>query len=239
MGALVTSRTFVLIHGAFAGGWCWRRVASLLQSTGHLVISPTLTGLADRSHLLSKEINLDTHILDIANIIEWEDLGDVCLVAHSYGGFPGSGALEQIGSRVSSIVWVDALIPQNGEKTIDLALERTRKAALAAIEKGDLGLRAPPAAFFLVNERDVTYVDSKLTPHPAATYFQPINLSGAREKIVKKTYIRTRFPSPGFDRALAFCHADPTWRTIENTIAGHFIMLDEPEWLAGQLLQAA
>jgi hypothetical protein len=104
MGALVTSRTFVLVHGAFAGSWCWRRVASLLQSKGHLVISPTLTGLTDRSHLLSKEINLDAHILDIANIIEWEDLGDVCLVAHSYGGFPGSGALEQIGSRVSSIV---------------------------------------------------------------------------------------------------------------------------------------
>ena len=236
----VVPKTFVLVHGAFAGGWCWGRVARLLQSKGHRVFAPTLTGLGERLHLLNKDINLDTHIFDIANVIKWEELTDVCLVAHSYGGFPASGALEQIGSRVSSIVWVDALIPENGEKTIDLALEATRKAAMAAMESGDLTLRAPPAALFLVNEHDVAYADSKLTAHPLATYCQPIKLSGARERIAKKTYIRcARFPSPGFERALAFCKADATWTSIENATSGHVIMLDEPQWLSEQLLQAA
>ena len=198
----VVPKTFVLVHGTFAGGWCWGRVARLLQSKGHCVVAPTLTGLGDRLHLLNKDINLDTHIFDIANVIKWEELTDVCLVAHSYGGFPASGALEQIGGRVSSIVWVDALIPENGEKTIDLALEATRKAALAAMESGDLTLRAPPAALFLVNQPDVAYVDSKLAPHPLATYCQRIKLSGARERIAKKTYIRcARFPESGLRKS--------------------------------------
>ena len=103
-------KTFVLIHGAWHGGWCWRRVADILEQQGHKVFTPTLTGLGERSHLMSKDINLDTHIADIVNAVEWEDLKDICLVAHSYAGYPASGALERIGDRVSSIVWVDAVV---------------------------------------------------------------------------------------------------------------------------------
>ena len=99
---------FVLIHGAWVGGWYWRRVSDLLEKKGHKVFSPTLTGLGERSHLLSKDINLDTHVTDIVNVIKWEDLSNICYVAHSYAGFSASGALDQIGDRVSSIVWLDA-----------------------------------------------------------------------------------------------------------------------------------
>ena len=112
-------KTFVLVGGAFCGAWCWRRVSDKLEKQGHKVYALTLTGLADRSHLLSKDINLDTHITDIANLVEWEDLTDICLVAHSYAGYPASGALERIGSRVSSIVWVDALKPADGQSFRD------------------------------------------------------------------------------------------------------------------------
>src|SRR5262245_5509143 len=107
--AQATPKTFVLVHGAFVGGWYWRRISDLLQAKGHKVFSPTLAGLSERTHLLSKEINLDTHITDIVNVTKWEDLENICLVAHSYAGMPASGALEQIGSRVTSIVWVDAM----------------------------------------------------------------------------------------------------------------------------------
>ena len=107
--AQAAPNTFVLVHGALSGGWCWRRVSDLLEKKGHKVFSPTLTGLGERSHLLSKDINLETHITDIVNVIKWEDLNNICLVAHSYGGFPASGALEQMGDRVSSIVWVEAV----------------------------------------------------------------------------------------------------------------------------------
>ena len=96
-----SAKTFLLIHGAWHGGWCWRRVSDLLEKKGHKVFSPTLTGVGERSHLMSKDINLDTHITDIVNVIKWEDLEDICLVVHSYGGWPGSGA------------WVDSkLTPQ-------------------------------------------------------------------------------------------------------------------------------
>ena len=97
-------KTFVLVHGAWHGGWCWRRVADLLEKKGHKVFTPTLTGVGERSHLMSKDIILDTHITDIVNVIKWEDLNEICLVVHSYGGWPGSGAIEQVPDRMSSIV---------------------------------------------------------------------------------------------------------------------------------------
>ena len=154
---------------------------------------------------MSKDINLVTHITDIVNLIKWEGLNNnICLVAHSYAGWPGSGALEQIGDRVSSIVWVDAFKPDDGQRAIDVVNETIRKAALNAADKGEPGLPPAPAALFLVNEKDRAYVDSKLTPQPVGTYLQPIKLSGARDKVAKKTYIRaTRFQAPAFNKALA------------------------------------
>ena len=231
-------KTFVLIHGAWVGGWYWRRVSDLLEKKGHKVFSPTLTGLGERSHLLSKEVNLDTHISDIVNVIKWENLTDICLVAHSYGGWPGSGALEQIGSNVSSIVWLDTFKPENGQRVVDLS--NFAKAVLASAEKGELVIPAPKAGPIFVNENDRAWLDSKATAQPMGTFLQPIKLSGALGKVAKKTYIRTpRFPNPAFDKALAECKADTTWNTIENTTSGHVVMVDAPEWLADVLLQAS
>jgi hypothetical protein len=238
--AQTAPKTFVLIHGAWVGGWYWRRVSDLLEKKGHKVFSPTLTGLGERSHLLSKDINLDTHITDIVNVIKWESLNDICFVAHSYAGFPASGALDQIGDRVSSIVWLDTFKPENGDSVANMAPEARRAPLLAAVEKGEPGLQAPKAEVLLVNEKDRALVDEKATPHPTGTLVQPIKLSGGREKVAKKTYIRaTRFANPGFDKALAECKADKAWNTIENTTSGHAVMLDEPEWLADQLLKGA
>src|SRR5258705_325626 len=126
-------KTFVLVHGAWHGGWCWRRVSDLLEKKGHKVFSPTLTGVGERSHLMSKDIILDTHITDIVNVFKWEDLKDACLVVHSYGGYPGSGALEQIGDRVSSIIWLDAFKPENSERLFDVTSEVSRKGLLDAM----------------------------------------------------------------------------------------------------------
>src|SRR5882724_12648261 len=128
-------KTFVLVHGAWHGGWCWRRVADLLEKQGHKVFTPTLTGVGDRSHLLSKDVVLDTHIADIVNLVKWEDLKDICLVVHSYGGWPGSGALEQIGDRVASIVWLDAFKPENGQRGVDFASEFSRKGLEEAVAR--------------------------------------------------------------------------------------------------------
>jgi hypothetical protein len=235
-----TRKTFVLVHGAWHGGWCWRRVADLIEAKGHKVYAPTLTGLADRSHLLSKEVILDTHIADIAGLFKWEDLKDVCLAVHSYGGWPGSGALEQIGDRVSSIVWVDAFKPENGQRGVDFASEFSRKALEAAVAKGEPGRPAPPASAFAVNEKDRAWVDSKTTPQPNGVALQPIKLTGAREKTAKKAYIRApKYPQPAFDKAYAECKADKTWQTFETTTAGHDIMVDDPAWLTDILIKVA
>jgi pimeloyl-ACP methyl ester carboxylesterase len=233
-------KTFVLVHGAWHGGWCWIRVAKLLERQGHKVYTPTLTGVGDRSHLLSKDVVLDTHIADIVNLFQWEDITNACLCVHSYGGWPGSGALEQIGDRVSSIVWLDAFKPENGQRGVDMASEFSRKALEEAVARGAAGRPAPKAAEFHVNAKDQAWVDSKTTPQPNGVALQPIRLTGARETIAKKTYIRaSKYPQPAFDKAYAACKADKTWQTFETTRGGHDVMIDEPEWLVEILLKVS
>jgi pimeloyl-ACP methyl ester carboxylesterase len=232
-------KTFLLISGAFSGGWGWRRVSDLLETKSHNVFSPTLTGLGEHSHLLSKEINLDTHIADVVNVIKQHNLNDICLVAHSYGGWPASGALEHIGSNVTSIVWVDAFKPESGQRAVDHT--SFPAAVLASAERGELAIPAPlNVGPLVVNENDRTWFNSKATAQPIGTYLQPIKLSGARELVAKKTYVRAhRFPSSAFDKALAECKSDKSWNTVENATAGHAVMIDEPEWLVDVLLRAA
>ena len=233
-------KTFVLIHGAWHGGWCWRRVADLLEAKGHKVFAPSLTGNGDRSHLLSKDVILDTHIADIVNLFKWEDIKDACLVAHSYGGWPSSGALEQIHDRVSSIVWLDAFKPEDGQKGTDFASDFSRKAMEEAVAKGEPGRKAPPPSAFGVNAKDQEWVKSKLTDQPNGVATQPIKLTGAREKIAKKTYIRApKYPQAAFDKALAECKADSSWKTFIAENSGHDVMVDAPEWLVDVLLKVS
>src|SRR4029078_3770507 len=132
-------KTFVLIHGAYHGGWCWKYVTEILEKQGHKVYAPSLTGNADRSHLLSMNLTLDTHISDIANLIKWEDLKGACLAVHSAGGWPGMGAVEQVGDRLSSVVGVDAFMPKNGESQLEQISPFSRKALEEAMAKGEAG----------------------------------------------------------------------------------------------------
>jgi len=235
-------KTFVFVSGSFCGGWIWRRVADRLEQGGHKVFAPSLTGLADRSHLLSKDVNLDTHIADVANLIKWEGLDNVCLVAWSYAGFVGAGALESIGSQVSSIVWLDAFLPTDGQKAADyVAGSPFGKIIQTALDKGEASF-GPPKQFGVaaVAERDQAFALSKVTAHPVGTYVQPIKLSGALEKVAKKTYIRLpKFPQPGFDKAFADCKGNKSWATFELPDIGHMSMLDAPDRTSELILQGA
>ena len=118
--AQAAKSTFVLVPGAWHGAWCYRRVADLLVAKGHKVHALTLTGLADRVHLASDAVNMDTHIADIVNFVKWEDLTNFVLVGHSYGGLPVTGAADQIGDKVTSIVYLDAFIPEDGQSMADI-----------------------------------------------------------------------------------------------------------------------
>jgi pimeloyl-ACP methyl ester carboxylesterase len=232
-------KTFVLVHGAWHGGWCWRRVADLLEAKGHKVYTPTLTGLGACSHLMNKDVNISTHIADVANLIKWEDLSNIALVGHSYGGTMISGVAEELHGKIASIVFLDAFLPDNGDVLREKAAPALRDLIAAAIQRGDMSLKAPPAAAFGVEEKDRPWVDGKCTPQPIGTFSEKAVYTGGRDKIANKTFIRAKkYPSPAFDANLAKCKADASWKIYELDI-GHDVMVIQPERLTEILLEVA
>jgi pimeloyl-ACP methyl ester carboxylesterase len=220
----------LLIPGAWHGAWCYRRVADLLIARGHKVHALTLTGLGDRVHLASDAVNMDTHIADIVNFVKWEDLNNFVLVGHSYGGLPITGAADQIGDKVSSIIYLDAFIPEDGQSMVDI-VKRPMPST---------GTAPPfPAKAFKVNEKDEAYVNAKMTPQPINTYTQKIKVAGAYKKIAKKTYVRSlQFNNPAFQVLYEALKQDAAWKT-HTLDCGHDMMVDKPEELAGILETSA
>lgn len=229
------SRTFVLVHGAFHGGWCWCFVNAILTAKGHRVYSPTLKGLAERSHL-SEEINLDTHIAEVVDLFKSENIENAVLCGHSYSGWVISGVVEQVESKVSSLVFIDAYVPQNGQCGLDLSMHKDD--IEEAVKNGKITRPSPGAAYFRVNEKDRAWVDAKMTPQPIGVSRQRIHLTGARERIPRKTYIRAAgFPSPEFDQYLVETNSKG-WSTFELP-CGHDVMIDLPEPLSKILCEVA
>ena len=148
--------SFVLVHGAWHGSWCWKRVRKALQAAGHDVFTPTLTGVADRSHLLSRDVNLDTHIQDVLNLIEWEELTDIVLCGHSYGGCVVTGVADRIPERIRSLVYLDAFVPEDGENQFQHLSEMLATRLLEGTQSVGEGWKTPPipAAIFNVNAAD-------------------------------------------------------------------------------------
>ncbi len=237
--AQTSAKTFVLVHGAWHGGWCWRRVSDLLEKKGHKVFAPTMTGLGERSHLISDKVNLATHITDIVNVIKWESLNDIVLVGHSYGGMIISGVAEEMRDSIGSIVFLDAFVPESGDSLATKASQPVRDAIAEVVKKGDTAMKPVPAAVFRVNEKDRAWVDAKCTPHPVATLTDAIAITGARDRIARKTYIRAKgYPSVPFDGVETRLKADAGWRVYELP-CGHDAMVDMPDRLTEILLEVA
>jgi len=216
--------TFVLVHGAWHGGWCWQRVIDRLTAQGHRVFAPTLTGVGERSHLDSPSVDLSTQIRDVVNEIRWKDLENVVLVGHSYGGMVISGVAEQVASKIASIVYLDAFVPADGQSLVDQG------------GKVDAGpFTAPiPAARFAVNEADRAWVDSKMTPQSSACFTEKIKLTGAYQRIARKAYIGAK-NFKGFATTLEKIRSDPSWKTWVVD-CGHDIMIDKPDELTSILI---
>jgi pimeloyl-ACP methyl ester carboxylesterase len=216
------SRTFVLVPGAWHGAWCYRRVTDLLRARGHLVYPLSLTGLADRSHLAGDTVDLNTHVLDVVNLVKWEDLADIVLVGHSYAGLVVAGAAELIAGRVASIVFLDAFIPADGQAMVDIS-PRDLPAT---------GLMPPYSAKGMnVNEADRAWVDAKVTPQPVRTYLQKLPAASAFQAVAKKTYVRTTFPNPLWQRLYDDLGQKPDWKTF-LVDCGHDLMIDKPQDVA-------
>jgi pimeloyl-ACP methyl ester carboxylesterase len=231
--------TFVLVHGAWHGGWCWRRVADRLIAKGHRVFAPTLTGLGERSHLMSDTINLATHIADIVNLIRWERLADIALVGHSYGGIIITGVVERVESSISSMVFLDALVPEAGQSQAELTTPLVRDLIATATQNSDIAVSPVPASVFRVNENDGAWVDAMCTPHPLATMLDKSLAVGARDRFANKTYIRAKaYPNALYDAYRARFAQTPGWR-VHELPCGHDAMIDMPEELTDLLLASA
>jgi pimeloyl-ACP methyl ester carboxylesterase len=163
--------TYVLVHGGAHGGWCYGPVARILRSAGQEVHAPTLTGLGDRSHLLRPGIDLDTHIADIVEVLHYEDLRDVILVGHSYGGMVITGVADRAPDRVGDLVYLDAATPANGQSLVDIAgpLMRAARAQGRVVDGVELVLfpgTEPLPHYGVTDPADIAWMDERLTPIP-------------------------------------------------------------------------
>jgi pimeloyl-ACP methyl ester carboxylesterase len=231
--------TYVLVHGAWHGRWCWKRVRKSLRDAGHQVFTPTLTGLGERSHLNSAAVNLSTHIADVVNLLRWEDLSDVVLCGHSYGGSVISGVANQIPERIRTLVYLDAFVPEDGECLFDLAPEHAQRMRLQAQTAGD-GWNVPPipAERFNINLRDAAWVNAQCTSQSIASFEEHIRLNRASSH----THDVTHILATGWDNSpflVAHERAKAKgWKTRTVT-CGHEVMLDLPGELTDLLLEFA
>jgi pimeloyl-ACP methyl ester carboxylesterase len=235
--------TFVLVHGGSHGGWCYGRVARRLRDAGHEVYAPSLTGLADRKHLLSPGVDLETHITDIVNLMDYEDLKDVVLVGHSYGGMVITGVADRAPGRVGRLVYLDAAHPSNGESLADNTPGLMNEAHddMRVVDGVELVVfpDSPSMRHMgVADPDDYAWMVSKITPHPWACFSQKLVLRN--EDAVRRihrtsincTPVLKMRPEASRRRAL---DAD----LLFEIDTGHDLMITEPERTADALAQVA
>jgi pimeloyl-ACP methyl ester carboxylesterase len=233
---------YVLVHGAWEGSWYWRLVAERLRAAGHQVFTPSLTGLGERTHLLTREVDLDTHIEDVCAVLHYEELSEIVLCGHSYGGMVITGAAERMAERIASIVYLDAFLPEDGQCLLDLALPERRAQLLDLAETRGDGWRVPPitaAAWGVADPAERAWIDRLCGDHPLASLRQPLRHSGRHLGIARKTYVlATAYDPSPFQAFAAHTGKDPAWR--QRTIdCHHMISISAPDAVTEILLEAA
>jgi pimeloyl-ACP methyl ester carboxylesterase len=208
--------TFVLVHGAWHGGWCWARVAPRLRASGHTVFTPTMTGFGERSHLLSPDVGLETNITDIANVLEWEDLTDVILVAASYAGMVTTSVADRMPERIAALVYQNAFIAADGVSQNDMLPNWRREMIEEELANDPDAWRMPPPAPDLIgvtDPDDAAWIAAKMTIQSAKTFRDRARITGAVDAIQNRTYIRaTGYRNATFDANLEAYRARREWR---------------------------
>ena len=239
---------FVLVHGAWHGGWCWQRVTSLLQQQGHRVHAVTLTGLGERAHLLSPAITRDTHIDDVISAIEVEELHDVVLAVHSYAGMVGTAVADRIGKHLKHLVYVDAVIPKPGESWSSTQSAATQQQRLSAAQASTRFSFPPPdPEVFGLIDADHAWVKRRQTPHPGNTYQAPLSFDVKRVAAIARTFVNCTQPALGTIEPSRLRAKDPkfwdgAWLPNSKIVeikTGHDPMISEPAALAKILLGCA
>lgn len=230
-------KTYVLVHGAWHGGWCWRQVAARLREKGHEVWGPTLTGLAERSHLLNPDIGLDTHVEDVVRLIEFENQANITLVGHSYAGMVISGVACRIPERIGQMVYLDAFVPHAGASLFSLlSLERAAFYRETAAAAGD-GWRVPPpplAALGVIDPELAAYVAPRLTDQPLRSFEQTQAADVPHDLPKAFIHCTEGHLAASFARFAGMAQESAVWSTFELE-TGHDAMLTEPERLVSIL----
>ena len=194
-----TPTTFVLIHGAWHGGWVWQTLAEHLRQQGHRVYTPTLTGLGERSHLLNESITLETFITDIVNLFKWENLNDVVLLGHSFGGLVVSGVADRIPESIRQLIFLDGFLVENGQSPFDTlpvkAVEKLKN--IATTQCNGLALPSPRPVLlgYPDNEKTTETISDLLTPHPIGTYASKLELHHPLGNYLPVTYYKCTNPA--------------------------------------------
>jgi pimeloyl-ACP methyl ester carboxylesterase len=233
------SHTIVLIHGSCHGGWCWNKLIPFLKKNDSQIYTPTLTGLGERSHLLFENINLSTHIKDIIQVVEYQNLYDIVLIGHSYGGMVVGGIAERIPDRIKTVIFLDAYIPQDGKSAFDLIpglKEIYKQRSLKEKGKEWLVLSYTPEEFGVTDPDDIAWIKSRLCPMPFHTHDEPLTIQNIKFKKIPKFYItftdfgESMFKSIGSEKATS-----ESWNYFELR-RGHDAMITAPEELSKLLI---
>ena len=245
MAQATALKTFVLAHGGWHGGWCWKRVADRLRSKGHTVYTPSFTGLGDRAHLLSKDITIDTFVEDLVQVIESEELTNIVLVGHSFGGVPISGVADRIPDRIAHLVYLDSFVVESGKSVFSYLPQAEVEARIKAAEKATNGLAVPvpeplPQTWGLGKEGDPDYdwVRRRLSPHPLRTFTTPLTLRAPVGNGLPLTYVHSTQPSyPFSDASRQLVRSWSGWRWVDLA-APHDSIITHPDDVVAVLLAA-
>jgi len=228
---------FVLVHGAWHGAWCWRKILPSLWATGHRAFAVTLTGLGEREHLMSPDIPLATHIDDVAAVIETEELTRLVLVGHSYAGLLITAVADRYAERIVRLVYVDAIVPRSGESWSSSHDESARQARRAAISRDGVIAPPPSSAYGLTGE-DAAWVDRRQRPHPGTVYEDVLHFDEARVAGLPRTFVDCTSPAlPAIERSRQRVRSEPGWQVVEIA-TGHDPMISAPAQLLDILEQA-
>ncbi|TFV79254.1 alpha/beta hydrolase [Blastococcus sp. CT_GayMR19] len=228
----------VLVHGAWHGSWCWRRVLPLLWLAGHRVVPVTLTGLGERAHELSPEITLDTHVEDVVTAMRAEECSRAVLVGHSYGGLVITGAADRLGDEVGRLVYVDGVVPLPGEAWSTRNPPEVQAARRAAVAQHGF-LPPPDPAVFGLTGADAEWVERRQTPQPGGVYDDPLSFDEARWADRPRTFVDCVAPAlPTIEPSRQLVRSRPGWEVVELE-TGHDPMISEPADLAAVLLTIA
>ncbi|MEV6982007.1 alpha/beta fold hydrolase [Sphaerisporangium sp. NPDC051017] len=237
--------TYLLVHGAWHSGRCWERVVPLLASAGHRVVAPSLTGYGDKAHLLGPEVGLDTHVDDIVGLITEADLAEVVLVGHSYAGLVISSAANEVPDRIAHLVYLDAMVPEDGESAADV--QPMTQALIDRAVKSDSGWRVPPlpempppsGLFGVTDPADVAWLRTMLSDQPVRCLQQPVRLDNPAVNTIPRTHIHCTVGVPEgiARRPIPAMQPNGTPAQVWELATGHDCMITMPAELAELLLK--